>query len=130
MTKLSLVLLLALTSCSATQPRESACLAKGGTIVAYTMFTRTCEWPAFDAGKSCKDNRECQGLCELSDSHYEAVPTSSDFGVEVQSTRKILIRKEGSAISGNCSAVQRDIKAPNCTAYVKDGRVALAGCAD
>jgi hypothetical protein len=131
MTKLlPFLLLLALAGCSTAPLTETACLQKGGKMVGYTMFIRTCEWPATDAGKTCKDNRECLGLCELPDEFYTTPQATTDFGVSVQPARRMLIPKEGYPVTGLCSATQRDIKAPNCTAYVSDGKVALAGCAD
>jgi hypothetical protein len=121
---------LALAACATTPTAESTCLARGGRMVAYTMFRHVCEWPAPDAGRTCQDSRECAGLCMLREDAYVTEPTQpGEHGVIVQPVRK-LIPSDGSPVSGQCSAVQRDIKAPNCTAHVSDGKVALADCID
>ncbi len=123
--------LVSITGCSTAPLTESACSAKGGKMVAYTMLKQTCQWPATDAGKSCSDNSECQGICELSDSAYTAPARAPDsLGVAVQSTRLRHIPDVGTPVAGVCSAERTEINVPNCAAYVADGKVALAGCAD
>ena len=98
-------------------------------MMAYTMLLHVCALPATDAGKSCSDSRECQGTCELPDSAYGR-PTATPDAPVPASTRVHLIPAPGTSIVGECSALWSEIKAPNCTAYVADGKVALAGCAD
>jgi hypothetical protein len=123
--------LLSLMSCSITPLTESSCSAKGGEMVAYTMLKQTCQWPTSDAGKPCSDNRDCQGLCELPDSAYTVPAPSPDaLGVSVQGTPLRRIPDIGTPVAGVCSAQQIEIRTPNCGAYVANGKVALADCAD
>lgn len=120
-----------LAGCATATPADMACAAKGGRIVAYAMFTRTCQWPATDAGKACSDNRECEGICKLPDDAYDVEPVGvDDMGVVVEPVRLLRIPKAGTPVTGICSAVRRDINEPNCIPYVREGKVALAGCVD
>jgi hypothetical protein len=98
--------------------------------MAYTMLLHVCARPAIDAGRACSDSRECQGICELPESAYSRPAATADIAPVPPSTRVRLIPKPGTSIVGECSALWSEIKAPNCTAYVANGKVALAGCAD
>ena len=125
--------LLLLAGCAST-PAEVACRAKGGRMVAFSMFIPTCEWPTTDTGKACTDNRDCQGLCKPPESAYRQIPILAEQGefegVAVESRLKTLAVKKGEAITGVCAAVQHDIRTPNCTDYVSDSKVVLAPCVD
>ncbi len=128
----SILGLTTLSGCATTPTSESECRAKGGEWLAYSMFVRVCAWPAADAGKACSDSRECEGICEIPPEAYRTISSRPEESLPDApvSERVWLIPKPDSAIVGRCSALRTQIKAPNCTAYVADGKVAVAGCID
>ena len=83
-------------------------------MVSYTINTSMCSWPTKDAGKSCTDSKQCEGICNP--------PPSATKG------RGIAVL-EGDVV-GVCSATQLPTKRPNCEAYIENGRMKLAACFD
>ncbi len=96
------------------------------------MLTFNCKWPAKDAGKSCTDNRQCRGICEVPDSAYVSAVRSPARdpqldNIKVKSTRK-KVPTPGTPMRGVCSAERADDKATNCKNYISEGVVAQSEC--
>ncbi len=114
-----LVAIPALAGCATIPPDQAAlaeCVARGGHLVAFTQASAVCARPATDAGKSCTDSKQCQGLC-LPPAGTTASSTSGRSGKDAE-------------VVGTCAAVRLDFKLPNCQDVVRLGRVVSAPCYD
>jgi hypothetical protein len=123
---------------------EAACFSEGGRAVRYSFITFVCMWKARDAGKSCTDNRDCQGVCEVPESAYirfdpppAKVPESSADAPDEENLDDIVVHSDrrmvpaaGTPMTGVCSALRARGKATNCITYVADGVVAPHICWD
>jgi hypothetical protein len=115
-------------------PGEAAavarCRAAGGDWRAATMLTGTCVMPTSDAGRTCTDDAQCQGLCIPGEDAYLRRSCSADFGTTLCSERRILRAKAGDVLQGVCAATRQDTLPLNCAAHIVDGRLVIEGCAD
>jgi len=85
---------------------------------------------ASDAGRSCSDNAECEGMCEPPPSAYVVdVPTEDPRfpGVVVSGTPvRRQIAKQGDAMVGVCSSKRYVVKS-TCIPFVSHGRFVVPG---
>ena len=137
MKQVSLLLILLLTACTATLgPRplwditdsyKKSCEMKNGDIQAITYFSRACFWSSEDAGKSCTDNDQCNGICETGKSltKVDKVCDDKDCSDVVSWGTEL-----GQRLVGVCSKKQAGFKFQNCQPYVDNGIIVFAPCND
>lgn len=116
-----------------TDDNEAECVSSGGRPATNSMITFVCKWPSTDAGKSCTDNSQCQGICEVPESAYrkrEPRPDPLFPEIVVIGSNLREVPAAGTPMTGVCSAWRADGKATNCKTYVAKGRVAEHVCYD
>lgn len=115
-----------------TEENVAKCASWGGRPTGNSMLTIVCMWPSTDAGNACRDNSQCQGICEVPESAYRMPGLSADVhfpGVVIASTRK-MAPATGTPMTEVCAAWRAHGKVTNCKSYVADGVVAETVCFD